>query len=190
MADTMNAVLNYAPNDYRLERIPIPKIVAEEVLIKIDAAGICGSDGKCFHGAPSFWDKPGSRRRWCPGHEFFGTVVELGAGAGEKFGIKLGDKVIAEQIVPCDRCRYCQRGQYWMCEVHDMYGFQKHVQRRLGRVHEARLPLPHPQDAGRHQAGGRRPGRAARLRHPRRGARRDPARRHRGHGRRRHPRPR
>jgi len=125
MADTMNAVLNYAPNDYRLERIPIPKIGAEEVLIKIDAAGICGSDGKCFHGAPSFWDK------WVqapvvPGHEFYGTVVELGAGAGEKFGIKMGDKVIAEQIYPCDRCRYCQRGQYWMCEVHDMYGFQKH----------------------------------------------------------------
>ena len=125
MADTMNAVLNYAPNDYRLERIPIPKIGTEEVLIKIDAAGICGSDGKCFHGAPSFWDK------WVqapvvPGHEFYGTVVELGPGAGEKFGIKTGDKIIAEQIYPCDRCRYCQRGQYWMCEVHDMYGFQKH----------------------------------------------------------------
>ena len=56
----------------------------------------------------------------------FGTVVEMGEGAAEKWGIQKGDKVIAEQIYPCERCRFCQRGQYWMCEVHDMYGFQKH----------------------------------------------------------------
>jgi L-iditol 2-dehydrogenase len=62
-----------------------------------------------------------------PGHEFFGTVVELGEGAAEKWGLKIGDKAIAEQIYPCDRCRFCQRGQYWMCEVHNIYGFQKEV---------------------------------------------------------------
>jgi len=126
MAEMMNAVMNYAPNDYRLERVPVPKIGPNEVLLKIDAAGVCGSDGKCFHGAPSFWDtwvKPPV----IPGHEFFGTVVELGPGAAEKFGLKVGDKAIAEQIYPCDRCRYCLRGQYWMCEIHDMYGFQKHL---------------------------------------------------------------
>ena len=35
--------------------------------------------------------------------------------------------MIAEQIVPCDRCRYCRSGQYWMCEVHNIFGFQREV---------------------------------------------------------------
>jgi L-iditol 2-dehydrogenase len=90
-----------------------------------------------------------------PGHEFFGTVVELGEGAAEKWGVKKGDKLIAEQIYPCERCRFCQRGQYWMCEVHDMYGFQKHCNgawaefMKLGpnsRVHK--MPSDIKKDAG------------------------------------------
>jgi erythritol/L-threitol dehydrogenase len=125
MSDTMLAVRNYAPRDYRLEKIEKPVAAREEVIIKIDAAGICGSDGKCFSGAPSFWDT-WVKAPVVPGHEFFGTVVELGEGAAEKFALKVGDKCIAEQIYPCDRCRYCRSGKYWMCEIHDMYGFQKH----------------------------------------------------------------
>ena len=42
-------------------------------------------------------------------------------------GVKPGDRVIAEQIVPCARCRYCRSGKYWMCEVHDIFGFQREV---------------------------------------------------------------
>ena len=122
MSDTMLAVRNYAPRDYRLERIPRPHAGKEEVVIKIDAAGICGSDGKCFAGAEMF--KGWLQTPVTPGHEFFGTVVELGEGAAEKFGLAMGDKCIAEQIYPCDRCRFCTSGAYWMCEKHDMYGFQ------------------------------------------------------------------
>ena len=59
-----------------------------------------------------------------PGHEFVGTVVELDHEAGERWSIGVGDRVVSEQIVPCWRCRYCQRGQYWMCSVHDVYGFK------------------------------------------------------------------
>jgi hypothetical protein len=39
----------------------------------------------------------------------------------------VGDRVIAEQIVPCERCRYCRSGKYWMCEVHNIFGFQREV---------------------------------------------------------------
>ena len=124
MSDMMVAVLNHAPRDYRFEKIEKPKAGPGEVIIKIDAAGICGSDGKCFIGAPSLWDN-WVKAPVVPGHEFFGTVVELGPGAAEKFGLKAGDKTIAEQIYPCERCRYCRSGKYWMCEIHDMYGFQK-----------------------------------------------------------------
>ncbi|MER2855324.1 alcohol dehydrogenase catalytic domain-containing protein, partial [Escherichia coli] len=48
----------------------------------------------------------------------FGSKVE---------GFALGDRVISEQIVPCWECRFCKRGEYWMCEKHDLYGFQNNV---------------------------------------------------------------
>jgi erythritol/L-threitol dehydrogenase len=127
MSETMQAVRNHGPRDFRLEKLPRPRARAGEVVVRVDAAGICGSDGKCYAGAAMFWEgkPPYVKPPVTPGHEFFGTVVELGEGAAEKFGLEVGDKAIAEQIYPCDRCRYCQRGQYWMCEVHDIYGFQR-----------------------------------------------------------------
>jgi L-iditol 2-dehydrogenase len=128
MSDTMQAVRNHGPRDYRLERVERPHAGPGEVVIRVDAAGICGSDGKCYQGGAMFYgDDPWVKVPVTPGHEFFGTVVELGEGAAEAHGLALGDKAIAEQIVPCGQCRYCRRGQYWMCEVHDIYGFQKGV---------------------------------------------------------------
>jgi erythritol/L-threitol dehydrogenase len=125
MSDTMKAVRNHGPRDYRLEQVPIPSAGPGEVVIRVDASGICGSDGKCFTGGAMFWgDPPWVKAPVTPGHEFFGTVTELGEGAAELYGLELGDKAIAEQILPCGTCRYCQRGQYWMCEVHNIYGFQ------------------------------------------------------------------
>lgn len=126
MSDMMKAVRNHGPHDYRLEEVPKPTAGPGEVVIRVDASGICGSDGKCYTGGAMFWGgaKPWVQAPVTPGHEFFGTVVELGEGAAERHGLALGDKAIAEQIVPCNACRYCQRGQYWMCEVHDIYGFQ------------------------------------------------------------------
>jgi len=56
------------------------------------------------------------------GHEFIGEVVELGKKAGKKYGLKVGDKAIAEQIVPCGTCYYCKRGIYNMCDVHKVFG--------------------------------------------------------------------
>jgi len=127
MSETMMAVRNHGPKDFRLEKLARPEARPGEVIVRVDAAGICGSDGKCYQGSEMFWS---GSPAWVkppvtPGHEFFGTVVELGEGAAEKFGLKVGDKAIAEQIVPCDRCRFCLRGQYWMCQVHDIYGFQR-----------------------------------------------------------------
>lgn len=126
---SMAAVVVYAPGDYRLEKRPVPKPQPREVLIKVTSAGICASDIKCYTGAPMFWgdkDRPG----YCqppiiPGHEFVGEVVALGEGAGELYKLEIGDLAVSEQIVPCGKCRYCQRGQYWMCQVHDIYGFRQ-----------------------------------------------------------------
>jgi 2-desacetyl-2-hydroxyethyl bacteriochlorophyllide A dehydrogenase len=136
------AVVCYGPLDYRWEEAPVPHAGLGEVVIEVGACGICASDVKCYTGAPLFWgdaDREGYvQGPVIPGHEFIGTVVELGEGAAEKYGLKLGDKAISEQIVPCGNCRYCQRGQYWMCQVHDIYGFRKTVQG--GWTHRMRFP--------------------------------------------------
>jgi threonine dehydrogenase-like Zn-dependent dehydrogenase len=60
-----------------------------------------------------------------PGHEFVGVVAELDDEARRRWGVEVGDRVVSEQIVPCWQCRYCRRGQYWMCAVHDIYGFKR-----------------------------------------------------------------
>lgn len=126
---TMPAVICHGPEDYRLEELAVPKPEAGEVIIRVQSTGICASDIKCYSGAALFWGDE-ARTGYCqapvtPGHEFVGEVVELGEGAGEKYGLKLGDTAISEQILPCWNCRYCQRGQYWMCEHGDVYGFRQ-----------------------------------------------------------------
>lgn len=126
--EMMTAIVNHGPNDYRLEQIPTPQAGPGELLVKVSACGICASDVKCHSGAHMFWgENPWVKTPVVPGHEFFGTVVAIGEGADEAFGVSMGDRVIAEQIIPCNKCRFCNSGQYWMCEVHDMYGFQKEV---------------------------------------------------------------
>lgn len=126
---TMRAVVCHGPEDYRLEEVETPQAGPGEVVVKVDAAGICASDVKCYTGAPLFWGDA-NRTGYCQppitaGHEFIGTVVALGEGAAERYGLALGDRAISEQIVPCWECRYCRRGQYHLCEPHDIYGFRR-----------------------------------------------------------------
>ncbi len=128
---TMPAIVCHGPQDYRLEERAVAPPGAGEVLVEILRAGVCASDLKCWHGAPLFW---GDEHRtgyaetpFIAGHEFVGRVVALGEGAAEKTGLAIGDLAVSEQIVPCWRCRFCKRGQYWMCQVHDIYGFKNYL---------------------------------------------------------------
>lgn len=128
-SNDMLAIINHGPQDYRLERTKRPTAKARELVIRIGACGVCASDGKCHSGAGMFWggngNPPWVKAPVVPGHEFFGYVVEAGEGAEEHFGVKVGDRVTADQIVPCGKCRFCKSGKYWMCEKHDIFGFQK-----------------------------------------------------------------
>ena len=128
---TMKAVVTYGPEDYRLEDAPVPQAGPGEVVIRVDHAGVCASDVKCYTGAHHFWGDgvtPGScEPPITAGHEFAGEVVQLGEGAGEKHGLRLGDMAVSEQIVPCDECMYCRTGRYWLCRKADVYGFRQGV---------------------------------------------------------------
>ncbi|MCA9877908.1 MAG: alcohol dehydrogenase catalytic domain-containing protein, partial [Thermomicrobiales bacterium] len=126
--ETMQAVRVYGPRDYRVEEVPVPAPGPNEVLIEVEACGICASDMKCFLGGELFWGIDGKGGGVIgpvtAGHEYAGRVVALGEGAAEKHGVDIGDRVIAEQIVPCDECRFCRNGQYWMCQFGYVFGFQ------------------------------------------------------------------
>ena len=123
---TMKALVAYGKNDYRLEtEYPVPQCGPDDIIIKTEACGICAGDLKCMHGAERFWgtEKTGSwvKPPFIPGHEFLGHIVEMGENVT---GWKIGDRITADQIVPCGKCRFCKTGKYWMCEPHDMFGFQ------------------------------------------------------------------
>ncbi len=125
----MRAMVCHGPEDYRLEERGRPVVGPGEALLRVEAVGICASDAKCFSGAPMFWGD-GHRAGYCqapviPGHEFVGEVVAVGEGCP---GLRVGDRAVSEQIIPCGTCRYCRRGQYWMCQRHDIYGFRQSAQ--------------------------------------------------------------
>ena len=105
-----------------------------EILVQVEAVGICAGDAKTWDGAARFWGNgkdlaPYVEPPVIPGHEFSGRVVALGEGAGELHGgIGIGDLTVSEQIVPCAECRYCLRGNYQMCVPHHVYGFHQVTQ--------------------------------------------------------------
>lgn len=127
MPASMQAVRVYGVEDYRLERVRVPDVGRGEVLVRVLATGICASDVKTHFGAARVWGGDAMpsyiQTPVIPGHEFVGRVVALGEGAAEVDGLALDDLAVSEQIVPCWECRFCRRGQYWMCQRHDIYGF-------------------------------------------------------------------
>ena len=134
---TMTAVVSHGPGDYRLDEVDVPVPGPGGALVRVEAVGICASDLKCYHGAPKFWGDE-SRPAWTetlviPGHEFVGRVVQVDDEGRRHWGIELGDRVVSEQIVPCWTCFYCRRGEYWLCEPHDIYGFKRSTPGAMAR---------------------------------------------------------
>lgn len=136
LPEKMQALVAYAPNDYRLEEVDTPRAGEGEIVIKVEACGICAGDLKAYHGAPSFWGGAGTapyiKAPMIPGHEFLGYIVEIGENVDEwphhgDTGFQVGDRVISEQIVPRWNDIFSTTGRYWMDEQHDLYGFQSNV---------------------------------------------------------------
>lgn len=129
MTSTMQAVVIHGRGDYRLEEVAIPVPGPGEALVRVEAVGICASDLKCYHGAPMYWGDgpvpPGLDLQVTPGHEFVGEIVAVDDQGRQRWGVGVGDRVVSEQIVPCWNCRYCRRGQYWMCVPHRIFGFRR-----------------------------------------------------------------
>jgi L-iditol 2-dehydrogenase len=129
MGEMMKALRVYAPYDYRVEDVPVPVISDDDILVKVLGCGICAGDVKTLHGGQRVWGtSPENAYIQVPaigGHEFVGEVVGFGKNVK---GIKEGQKLVAEQMLPCGKCRFCREGNYWMCQRHYIYGFKDEAQ--------------------------------------------------------------
>lgn len=111
MPTTMRAIRkSKSDRGLTVEEIPIPSIKSDEVLVEVEAAGICGTDLHIWK-----WDA-WSRHRIKPpltlGHEFSGTIVEVGSQVEHT---QVGDFVSAESHITCGMCYQCRTGQAHLC---------------------------------------------------------------------------
>jgi L-iditol 2-dehydrogenase len=126
----------YNNRDVRLEEMAVPQIAAGELLLRIRASGICGSDLMEWY-----------RIKKAPvvlGHEITGEVVEVGSQV-ENF--RPGDRVFASHHVPCGNCRYCLAGHQSVCDMlrtthFDPGGFAEFVRVPKINAELGTLPLP------------------------------------------------
>lgn len=122
---TMKALVSHGKDGYKLETAwPTPECGPDDVIIKTEGCGVCAGDLKCQHGAAMFWGDD-TQPAWVeppfiPGHEFVGVVVAVGENVKD---VQVGNRVTADQIVPCGQCRFCRTGYYWMCQPHKIFGF-------------------------------------------------------------------
>ncbi len=140
----MRVAMYYANNDVRLQDMARPSPGEGEILLKIHASGICGSDVMGWYRAgkgPSVL-----------GHEIAGEIVEIGEGVTK---YKVGQRVSASHHVPCNTCRYCLNGHHTVCETlrtTKFYpgGFSEYV--RLPKINVDRGVYPIPDDMSYEEA--------------------------------------
>ena len=110
---TMRAAVLVEWNRLTVEEVPSPELGHGEVLVRVGACGICGTDLKIVSGAFA--------GTWPPalpfvlGHEWSGTIVEMGPGT-EDSDLRPGDRVAAENHAGCGLCPMCRSGRYNLCE--------------------------------------------------------------------------
>ncbi len=106
----MKAVVAHGPGDFRLEDVPPPRPEAGAVL-EVEAAGVCAADRMIWRGdGPWALEFP-----FTPGHEILGRVAWVDEVSAERWGVSPGDRVTAEVLVPCGRCRWCRAGRANLC---------------------------------------------------------------------------
>src|SRR6202451_3368889 len=112
MPTAMRAAFYRGVNDVRLETVPVPKIGAGELLVRVHTCGICGTDLKKIssgsHSAPRIF-----------GHETSGVVAAVGS---EVKQFKPGDRVVVFHHIPCGECYYCRHKTFAQCETYKKVG--------------------------------------------------------------------
>ena len=102
----MLVAVYYNNKDVRIREMPKPEIGGDEVLVKVMASGICGSDVTEWYRVP--------KAPKILGHEATGVIEKAGSKVTR---CKVGDRVFVSHHVPCNKCRYCLRGNHTACET-------------------------------------------------------------------------
>ncbi len=112
--DTMKAWVLGDPGELTLKDKPVPAPKKAEVLVRIDAVAICGTDFEIInHGLPAIIQGGTPfNKDFTPGHEYMGTVVALGPGVDE---YEIGQRVTVEIHAGCGQCKRCRQGMYTSC---------------------------------------------------------------------------
>jgi L-iditol 2-dehydrogenase len=151
----MRALVVQQPNVFAVQDVERPVPGPHEVLCRVRAIAICGTDPHIIQGHyPGFWPK-----EWplIPGHEWCGDVVELGPGAAD-FGWEVGTRVAGTSHAACGFCRKCVQGRYNLCEnfgdlrVHHQYGHNADGAYADYVVHSIKSVFPVPDELSDEEA--------------------------------------
>lgn len=112
MGETVAAMVRTAAKTLELREYPMPDIPEDGALLKMEVAGICGTDVKMYM-------KPESKEPVIMGHENIGYIAKAGRKFAERKGVKEGDLVFVEHYVPCFQCEWCHKGEYRHCDWTD-----------------------------------------------------------------------
>ncbi len=112
MAEQVLAAVRTGAHQTELREFPMPDIPEDGALLRMEAAGICGTDVK-------FYAKPPIDSPVIMGHENIGTIVKARRTFQERKGVKEGDLVFVEHYLPCLQCEWCHQGDYRLCAATD-----------------------------------------------------------------------
>jgi threonine dehydrogenase-like Zn-dependent dehydrogenase len=112
MGERVLAAVRTGPSRTELREFPMPDIPDDGALLKVEVAGICGTDVKMYA-------KPVIEAPVIMGHENVGVIAKAGPKFAEVQGLQEGDRVFVEHYVACHRCEWCRLGEYRHCELTD-----------------------------------------------------------------------
>ena len=132
----MRVAMYYNNSDVRVEEMPVPEVGPGELLLKIEASSICGSDVMEWYRI--------QRAPVVLGHEVAGSVAQVGAGVSQ---FREGDRLVVTHHVPCNACRYCLSGSHTVCDTlrstnYDPGGFCEYVRLPAINVDRGAFSIP------------------------------------------------
>ena len=113
------AVVATEPGKLEMQEFPLPQVGEEDGILKVELAGVCGSDPGIFRGKASRAPRP---YPLILGHEIVGRVHRMGNEAKARLGVEEGDRVIIEYAFGCGKCLPCLAGRYTLCDNFYTYG--------------------------------------------------------------------